>query len=71
MKERMKIKEFADLIGVCPDTLRNWDNSGKLKAYRTLTNYRYYTQEHYAIVCSWRLTKTKREEKKKNAKTTK
>ena len=55
----MKIKEFADLIGVCPDTLRNWDNSGKLKAYRTITNYRYYTQEHYAIVCSWRLTKNK------------
>ena len=43
-------------------------NSGKLKAYRTITNYRYYTQEHYAIVCSWRLTKAKREEKKKNAK---
>ena len=56
MKERMKIKEFADLIGVCPDTLRNWDRSGKLKAYRTITNYRYYTQEQYAIVCSWRLT---------------
>ena len=69
MKEKMKVSEFADLIGVCPKTLRNWDNSGKLKAYRTITNYRYYTQEHYAIVCSWRLTKVKREEKKKNAKT--
>ena len=57
MKEKMKVSEFADLIGVCPETLRNWDRCGKLKAYRTITNHRYYTQEHYAIVCSWRLTK--------------
>lgn len=41
-----KPKEFAKLIGVCYGTLRNWDENGTLVAYRTLTNRRYYTDEH-------------------------
>ncbi len=42
-----KVKEFAKLIGVSPQTLRNWDRSGVFKASRTPTNYRVYTEEQY------------------------
>lgn len=38
--------EFAQLIGVCPNTLRNWDEKGYLcSAFRTPTNKRVYTSE--------------------------
>jgi len=40
------IKEAADLLGVSKITLRNWDKSGKLKAYRhPFNNYRVYKNE--------------------------
>lgn len=43
-----KIKEFAKLINVSIDTLRNWDKSGKFKpAYVGLNKHRYYTHEQY------------------------
>lgn len=42
-----KVGEFAKMIGVSKRTLQRWDNEGKLKANRTLSNYRYYTQEQY------------------------
>jgi len=36
----------ADMIGVSPATLRNWDRSGKLKAARNPMNrYRLYQRE--------------------------
>jgi DNA-binding transcriptional MerR regulator len=39
----LSIKQAAAVIGVTPLTLRNWDNSGKLRAYRNpINNYRYY-----------------------------
>ena len=42
-KRYLKIKEVAKLLGVTPLTLRNWDNSGKLRAYRNpINNYRLY-----------------------------
>lgn len=41
------IGEFAKRIGKTVQTLQNWDKKGTLKAYRTLTNRRYYTEEHY------------------------
>ncbi|MFI3283448.1 MAG: IS607 family transposase [Erysipelotrichaceae bacterium] len=40
-----KTGEFAELIGVTITTIQRWDRSGKLKAYRTPTNKRYYTHE--------------------------
>lgn len=41
--EYMKIHEAARFVGVTPNTLRNWDNSGKLKGYRSgFSNYRLY-----------------------------
>ena len=42
-----KVTEFAKLIGVNPQTLRNWDRSGLFKASRTPTNYRVYTHDQY------------------------
>ena len=41
--------EFAKLIGVHIKTLQKWDKEGKLKAHRTPTNRRFYTQEQYDI----------------------
>ena len=40
-----KPKEMAELLGVTVRTLQRWDKSGKLIAYRTPTNRRYYTQD--------------------------
>ena len=43
-----RIGEFAKMLGVSIKTLQNWDNTGKLKALRTPTNYRVYSDEQYA-----------------------
>ena len=42
-----KPNEFAELINVSVRTLQRWDVEGKLKAFRTPTNRRYYTYEQY------------------------
>lgn len=44
MNERyLKINEVAEILGVTPLTLRNWDKRGQLVAYRNpLNNYRMY-----------------------------
>jgi len=44
MKEvYFSIKEAANILGVSPLTLRNWDKSGKFKAQRhPMNNYRVY-----------------------------
>jgi len=40
------IHEFSKLIGVTPQTLRNWDANSRLKPSHTSTNgYRYYSQK--------------------------
>jgi len=42
-KGYLTIKEVADMLGVTPLTLRNWDKSEKLKALRNpINNYRIY-----------------------------
>lgn len=33
----LKIREAADLLGVNPETLRRWDNDGKLVAIKVST----------------------------------
>lgn len=43
----IKPKEMAERLGVTVRTLQKWDNKGILKAYRTPTNRRYYTEEQY------------------------
>ena len=47
MRKNYKPKEFAELLNVSVLTLQRWDNAGKLKAFRTPTNRRYYTYEQY------------------------
>ena len=42
-----KPSEFAKLVGVSVKTLQRWDREGILKAGRTPTDRRYYTQDHY------------------------
>ena len=45
-KRYLKVKDVAKILGVTPLTLRNWDKSGKLKAYRNpINNYRVYKPE--------------------------
>ena len=43
----LKPKDFAEKIGVTVKNLQNWDNDGTLKAQRTPTNRRYYTEKQY------------------------
>ena len=47
MKAKLiQIKDAAQMLGVSKLTLRNWDNSGKLIAYRhPINNYRVYRSE--------------------------
>lgn len=46
IKKYITVKEAAQLIGVTPLTLRNWDNAGKLRAHRNpINNYRVYKPE--------------------------
>lgn len=47
MSKHYKPKEFAELLNVSVITLQRWDNEGKLNAFRTPTNRRYYTYEQY------------------------
>ena len=46
MTRYYSIRVFSKLLGVTPQTLRNWDRTGKLKPHHTASNgYRYYSQE--------------------------
>jgi DNA (cytosine-5)-methyltransferase 1 len=50
MKEVYSIAEVADLLGKSKETLRRWDNSGKLIAVREpMSNYRFYRKEQLRI----------------------
>ena len=42
-KKYLTVQETAKVLGVTPQTLRNWDKTGKLKALRNpINNYRIY-----------------------------
>lgn len=46
MKKLLSISQVADMLGVSKETLRRWDNSGKLRSLRNpMNNYRYYNKE--------------------------
>ncbi len=45
-----RLHEFADLIAKSTDTLQRWDRTGVLKAHRTLTNRRFYTEDQLSEV---------------------
>ncbi|HUW10358.1 MAG TPA: MerR family DNA-binding transcriptional regulator, partial [Anaerolineae bacterium] len=38
LRDFITIRQAADIIGVSPATLRNWDRGGKLKAVRNPAN---------------------------------
>lgn len=44
------ITEFAKLINVTSQTLRNWDMSGKLSPIKLKSGHRRYTEEHLKII---------------------
>ena len=46
MSKYYSIHEFSKILGVTAQTLRNWDNNGKLHPHHTSSNgYRYYSHE--------------------------
>ena len=47
MNKIYKPNEFGKMIGRTVNTLQRWDREGILKARRTSTNRRYYTEEDY------------------------
>ncbi len=50
MKEFYSLSEVADLLGKSKETLRRWDNNGKLTAVREpMSNYRVYRKEQLKI----------------------
>ncbi len=50
MKEFYTLSEVSDLLGKSKETLRRWDNKGKLNAVREpISNYRVYRKEQLSI----------------------
>ena len=50
-KKFLTVREVARLIGVTPLTVRNWDQRGKLVAYRNpVNNYRLYKVEDVEVL---------------------
>lgn len=46
LKDFLRISEAAEYLGVSPNTLRNWENAGKIVAQRHPVNgYRLFKQE--------------------------
>jgi excisionase family DNA binding protein len=44
MKNYLTVKQVAEILQVNPETVRRWDNAGKLKARRhPMNNYRVYS----------------------------
>lgn len=59
MAKFFSIHTFSKILGVTPQTLRNWDRLGKLKPHHTASNgHRYYSQEQLD-----QITKTQREKR--------
>lgn len=44
-KEIIGIKEASEILGVCDETLRNWEKDGKLKPFYTSGKHRRYYKE--------------------------
>lgn len=46
LKDFLRISEAAEYLGVCPNTLRNWESAGKVVATRHPVNdYRLFRRE--------------------------
>ncbi|WP_230966431.1 MerR family transcriptional regulator [Nostoc commune] len=55
-----KPNEFAKKLNITVKTLQRWDKCGKLPAKRTLSNYRYYTDEDLRIAKGLKPVEVKR-----------
>ena len=59
------LDQFSKILSVSKETLRRWDNTGKLKAKRNAINdYRYYTEEHLELCAQLELYFPKNNKKK-------
>lgn len=59
----MSIGQAAKYLGVSRDTLRRWEKAGKIKAFRSPTNRRYYTKKQLYELINQPPTVEKRSEK--------
>ena len=51
LNDFLKIAEAAEYLGVSPNTLRNWENAGKIVAHRHPVNgYRLFKQEELDVL---------------------
>jgi DNA (cytosine-5)-methyltransferase 1 len=50
IKDKLSLDEVAELLGKSKETIRRWDNVGKLTAFREpMSNYRYYKRSQLDI----------------------
>ena len=55
MSKYYSINEFSKILGVSAQTLRNWDNNGKLHPHHTTASgYGYYSDEQLSQVLNIR-----------------
>lgn len=53
LRDFLRISEAAEYLGVSPNTLRNWENAGKIAAHRHPVNrYRLFKQEELDALLS-------------------
>ena len=46
LRDFLRISEAAEYLGISPNTLRNWENAGKIAAHRHPVNgYRLFKKE--------------------------
>ena len=51
LQDYVQITAAAELLGVAPNTLRNWERSGKIRVYRhPINNYRLYKRADLAAL---------------------
>lgn len=64
MKNKYTLSEVSELIGKSKETLRRWDNTGKLCAFRDpISNYRYYTKDQLTTLEEYNMVDTKHDSK--------
>ena len=66
LRDFLRISEAAEYLGVSPNTLRNWENAGKIAAHRHPVNgYRLFKQEELDALLS-HLQEPRKTSKKKS-----
>ncbi|WP_417737744.1 helix-turn-helix domain-containing protein [Rosistilla oblonga] len=46
LSDYLRVSEAAEYLGVCPNTLRNWERAGKIVAHRhPMNDYRLFKRE--------------------------